>query len=113
MSRVTARRSGWVSAYWIGSINIGLAHVSQQRSIGEFNQCMHNGLAVNDHIHLFDRHAKEPSSLNDFKALVHQGCRIHADFGTHFPSGVIEGLLWGDVAHLLAAVPKERPPRGP
>ena len=85
----------------------------QQRSIGEFNQCMHDRLAVDDYVHLFDHYAKEPSSLDDFKAFVHQGCRIYADFGTHFPSGVIDGLLRGNVAHLLAAVAKERPPQRP
>ena len=92
--------------------HIGLAEVSQQRSIGKLNQRMHDRLAVDDHLYLVDRYAKQPSSLDDFKALVHQGCRIHADLGTHFPSGVIDGLLWGDAAHLLATPPKERPPRG-
>ena len=54
-----------------GQSHICLAQMGHYRTIGEFDHRMHNRLAVNDHVNLFDSNAKKAAGLNYFKALIH------------------------------------------
>ena len=51
---------------------------------------------------------EEAASLNDFKTLVHQGCRVDGNPLAHLPRGMIERLLDGNGGELRFGSPQER-----
>ena len=92
------------------------AQLSLYRSIGKLHGTMHDALRMNQHLYLLGRNAKEPLCLCHLKTLVHQGCGIDGNLGTHIPGRMLEGigssyllqLLVGKVAERTARAGEER-----
>src|SRR3954449_3569295 len=62
---------------------------------------------MNDHIDLIWWQIEKPAGFDDFQGLVHHGGRIDCDFWPHPPGGVRQGVLHGDILHLLSRIPPE------
>ena len=56
---------------------------------------------MDDDVDLVGSDAEEPAGFDDFETLIHHGGGIDGDAVAHFPVGVGEGLIDGDVGELV------------
>ena len=55
---------------------------------------------MNDDVNLIGTHAEQPARFDDFEAFVHHGSGVDSNTIAHFPVGVSEGLIDGDLGEL-------------
>ena len=63
---------------------------------------------MHDNVNVIRLYIVQPHRFNQLQALVHHACGVDGDFGAHAPVRMMQRLLLGDVAHLLAAHAEER-----
>ena len=51
--------------------HIGRGKLGQDRAVYEFHQGMHNGLGMDEHVHLVRTEAEKPVRFDYLKAFVH------------------------------------------
>ena len=71
------------------------SHLGNNGSVNKFNQGMDDTLRMDQDLDIFDCNIKEPFRLDNFKALVHQCCRVDRYLFSHIPVRMIEGLRRG------------------
>ena len=72
---------------------------------------MNDALRMDEHLDSFCRNAKQPLCLNHLKTLIHHRCGVNRDFGTHIPSGMLQGICLCDVGYLIHRLQAERTTR--
>ena len=72
---------------------------------------MYHTLRMNQHLNLIGRYAEEPLRLRHLEALVHQGCRVDGNLGSHIPSRMLEGISCRHLLQLLMGIVAERTSR--
>src|ERR687894_2872089 len=73
---------------------------------------MHDRLTVDYDVHVLVGHAEKVVGLYDLEALVHHGCAVYSDFGSHPPSRMLERVLRAHLHEPRLLKREEWPPRG-
>jgi hypothetical protein len=80
--------------------HVGWSELCEDGAVDEFDEGVDDGLGMNDDVDLIGTQVEEPARFDDFEAFVHQGGGIDGDAVAHFPVGMGESLLDGDVSEL-------------
>ena len=84
-----------------GHTHVGRSELRKDSAINELDEGVNHGLRVDDDLDLIGAHVEQPAGFDNFEALVHHGGGIDGDAVAHFPVGVGEGLIDGDVGELV------------
>jgi len=66
--------------------------IALDRAVDKLDQRVDDALVMDEHVDAFERQAKEPVRLDDFKALVHQRGGVDGDLGAHGPRRMAQRL---------------------
>ena len=83
-----------------GHAHIRRGELREDGAIDEFDERVDDGLRMKDDVDLLGTHVEEPVGFDDFEPFVHHGGGINGDAVAHFPVGMCEGLVDGDVGEL-------------
>ena len=84
-----------------GEAHVGPRKLGEHGAIGELDHRMDDGLRMNDRFDAIHLDSKQPTGFDHFEAFVEEGGGVDGDFPAHGPSGVTEGLGWGDAGEFL------------
>ena len=87
-------------------------HLSNDAMVNIFYHGVDHAFPMHDDLHLFGRNAEQVDGFDHLKTLVHEGCGVHRDLGSHLPGGVSQGHGLGDGLQLFLGVAVEGAARG-
>ncbi len=84
-----------------GEAHIGGGELCEDGAVDEFDHGVDDALGVDDDVDAVHFDVEEPAGFDHFEAFVEEGGGVDGDFPAHGPSGVTEGLGWGDAGEFL------------
>ena len=96
-----------VDPFWKGQcilnwqLHIGYAHLRFYTSVFKLHHGMNDALRMYHNLYLIRPKVEQPFCFNHFQAFIHEGCRVHADFSSHVPVGMLQCMFSPNIQQII------------